>query len=70
MMNINNKGNIMGEPSNQELLERIEQLEVKMDRLTSMMEQASGAWFFVKLVASVVMGIAVAWNSLQGWFQR
>lgn len=59
------------DPSNSELLDRIEQLELKVDRITYLLEQASGAWFFVKLMSAIALGAAVLWHNLvKDWWQR
>jgi hypothetical protein len=59
----------MEQPTNGELLDRIERLEVKMDRMGAMLEQANGAWFFIKLISSIAIGFAVLWNEMHGWFR-
>lgn len=59
------------DPTNSDLLERIEQLETKMDHITYLLEQASGAWFFVKLMSGIALGVAVLWHNLvKDWWQR
>lgn len=55
--------------SNDDLMERLTMLEDKVDRLTARMEQANGAWFFIKIMGSIAVGIVVVWNGIQGWFK-
>ena len=47
---------------NGEILHRLDAIEMKLD-------QAAGAWWFIKLFASVAVGIVVTWNVVQGWFK-
>lgn len=64
------KGTIM-DPTNGDLLERIESLEEKMDHMTAMLEQASGAWFFVKLLAAAAVSLTVVWHNLvRDWWPK
>lgn len=42
-------------------------LEVKVDKLTAKMEQANGAWFFIKVMASVSFSAIMIWNVMREW---
>lgn len=57
------------ETTNEDLLKRINMLELKVDLITVRMEQAMGAWFFVKIMGSVAIGITVLWNAVREWFK-
>lgn len=48
--------------TNADLLRRLEAIEEKLD-------QAAGAWWFVKLFASCAVGTALLWNTIHGWFR-
>lgn len=45
---------------NTEVLKRLEAIEGRLD-------QAAGAWWSIKLICSVVLGIALFWNNVHGW---
>lgn len=55
--------------TNTDLLLKINALEAKVDKITTTMEQAMGAWFFVKLMASVAIGFAIVWNVVKEYFK-
>ena len=55
----------METPTNLDLLKRIDELEAKMDRIVLKLEQANGAWLFVKILGSVALGGAVLWNAIK-----
>lgn len=55
--------------TNRDLYERMQKLEVKMDSMTRMMEQMTGAWTLVKIMASVAVGAAVFWNTVVNFFK-
>lgn len=55
--------------TNQDLYERMNALEAKVDALSRMMEQATGAWTFIKIVGSIAFGIAVIWNSISNYLK-
>lgn len=57
------------DPTNEELMTRLTRLENKVDDLSNIMKQAAGAWFFVKLMASVAVGIAIVFGTIQGWMK-
>lgn len=57
------------ETTNEDLMKRIDMLERKVDRITIRMEQAMGAWFFVKIMGSVAIGLTVLWNAAREWFK-
>lgn len=50
-------------------MRRLEDLEHKVDTLCNKMEQANGAWFFIKLMASVGLGLVVLYNGIHSWFK-
>lgn len=54
--------------TNEELASQIKILEAKVDMMASRMDQAMGAWFFVKLMASIAFGCVMAWSTLKSWF--
>lgn len=55
--------------TNDELATRLDILEAKVDRLTALMEQASGAWFFIKIISSLLIGLTVLYNAFNGLFK-
>lgn len=55
--------------TNEDLSDRLEQLESKVDAIYSKLDQAAGAWTFVKILCSLAAGLIVAWNTLHGWFK-
>lgn len=55
--------------TNTDLLIKINALEEKVDRISSIMEQAMGAWFFIKLMGSIAIGLAVLWSGVKDWFK-
>lgn len=55
--------------SNDDLMDRLDLLEEKVDKLTARMEQANGAWLFIKLLGSFALGIVLLWNGVHGWFK-
>lgn len=60
---------IINTVTNDDLAERLDQLETKMDRISNIMEQAMGAWFFVKLLCSFAIGAAMLSGLLRDWFK-
>jgi hypothetical protein len=56
------------EPTNRDLLDRMETLESKVDGILSKLDQVSGVWIFVKWVGSILIGIAVLYNSFHDWW--
>lgn len=70
----------MDPTTNKDLLDRINSLEAKMDRDNSKlegqmdrinvrMEQAMGAWLFIKIMGSVAIGFTILWNFFKDWFR-
>lgn len=55
--------------SNEDLMDRINTLEDKVDMLCATMEQANGAWTFLKWVSTIALGLVVMWNGIAGWFK-
>jgi tetrahydromethanopterin S-methyltransferase subunit G len=55
--------------TNQDLYERMNELENKVDIICAKMEQATGAWTFIKILCSVAFGIAVIWNSISTYMK-
>ena len=55
--------------TNQDILERMEKMEIKMDHISQKMEQAAGAWLFIKIIGSIVIGMAVIWNAAANYFR-
>jgi hypothetical protein len=51
-----------------ELIGRIDCLEEKVDRILAKMEQANGAWLFLKWIGSIAIGIAILANSIKTWY--
>lgn len=59
----------MSEPTNADLMKRLVLLEDKMDTINQRMDQASGAWMFLKILASIALGVAVLWNAFAAYFK-
>lgn len=68
------------ETTNKDLLDRLNalevkmdrdntQLEIKVDRINIRMEQAMGAWFFIKILGSVAIGMTILWNAAREFFK-
>lgn len=55
--------------TNADLMERLDILERKTDIIFIRMEQATGAWTFVKILGSIVLGMAVLWNTVASFFK-
>ena len=55
--------------TNDELMERLNALESKVDDINELLTQLAGAWFFIKLVASVALGVALIFNNVKDWFK-
>ena len=55
--------------SNLDLLERMEKMEIKMDNITQRLEQATGAWLFIKIMGSIIIGCTVIWNAASHYFK-
>lgn len=55
------------ETTNDELMARINVLEAKVDVLASHMDQAMGAWLFVKILASCAIGFTVILGFIKDW---
>lgn len=65
-----NEGNNMDTPTNSDIVARLDELEAKVDHICALMEQANGAWFFVKLCSTIALGIAVIYNAIHSWVGR
>lgn len=52
------------------LIERIDSLEAKVDQILAKMEQAQGAWLFIKWVGGIAVGLAVIINATKEWISR
>ena len=55
--------------TNKDLMERMEAMEKKMDSISQKMEQATGAWLFIKIIGSITIGMAVIWNAAANYFR-
>lgn len=55
--------------TNSDLYDRLNVLEHKMNILMQKMEQATGAWTFIKILGSLALGIAVIWNSIASYLK-
>lgn len=55
------------ETTNDELMARIQLLDAKVNILSTRMEQAMGAWFFIKLLASCAIGLTVLLSAVKAW---
>lgn len=58
------------QPTNQDLLERIDALECKVDSIMSKLDQAAGAWLFVKWMGSIALGLAIFSDAINKWWAR
>ena len=58
------------EPTNRDLLDRIDALEMKVDGILTKLDQVSGVWIFVKWVGGILMGVAVMYNSFHEWWTK
>ena len=57
----------METPTHADILDRIDDLEAKVDRLCALAEQANGAWTLMKVMGTFALGIAAFWTYVQGW---
>lgn len=57
------------EPTNEEIMDRLSDLEGKVDKIFCMLEQATGAWLLIKICASVAVGIAAISVAIHGVFK-
>jgi tetrahydromethanopterin S-methyltransferase subunit G len=55
--------------TNQELMERLNILENKVDVIFNKLDQATGAWTFIKIMGSIALGLAVMYNALASYFK-
>ena len=55
--------------TNKDILDRMEAMEKKMDSISQKMEQATGAWLFIKIIGSIAIGMAVIWNAAANYFR-
>lgn len=55
--------------TNGDLMERLNALEEKVDAIYSKLDQAAGAWTFVKIISSVILGFVVLYNGMHSWFK-
>lgn len=69
---VNNKECEMDEDriTNKDLYDRMTDLERKVDTIFQKLEQATGAWTFIKIICSVAFGAAVIWNSVAAYLER
>jgi len=58
------------EPTNQDLLDRIGTLEIKVDSIMTKLEQAAGAWLFVKWMGSIALGVAIFSDAIHNWWSK
>lgn len=58
------------EPTNQDLLARIDTLEEKVDRILQKMSEAHGAWLFAKWVGGLVLGVAALSGYVHNWWSK
>jgi hypothetical protein len=56
-------------PTNQDLLERMQEMESKIEKICTHLDQAMGAWFFVKILGSVAIGATILYNAIHGWIK-
>jgi len=54
--------------TNKDLYDRMAHLERKMDAIQSRLEQATGAWTFIKILASITLGASVLWGTFSHYF--
>lgn len=58
------------EPTNSDILAQLADLRIKVDMLCDQFEQAKGAWWFIKLLASCAIGIAALYAAFHGAFTK
>lgn len=58
------------EPSNADLMARLNELEVRVDHLCDLVEQANGAWMLIKVMGSIMLGLIGVWSALHNWWQK
>ena len=58
------------EPTNQDLLARIDALEEKVDMVLQKMSEARGAWLFAKWVGGLVLGFAALSGYVHDWWAK
>lgn len=58
------------EPTNRDLLDRMETLETKVDGIMTKLDQAAGAWLFVKWMGSIALGFAVFSDAIHNWWTK
>lgn len=56
------------EPTNRDLLDRMDTLESKVDGILTKLDQVSGVWIFVKWVGGILMGITVMYSTFHDWW--
>lgn len=56
------------EPTNQDLLARIDALEDKVDTILRKMSEARGAWLFAKWMGGLALGFAAFSDYVHSWW--
>lgn len=55
--------------SNDDLMDRLDTLERKVDMICGKLEQANGMWFLVKLMGCMAVGVAAIFTAFHAWFK-
>ncbi len=58
------------EPTNQDLLARIDALETKVDMVLQKMSEAKGAWLFAKWLGGIVLTLIAFSDNIRAWWLK
>jgi len=58
----------MQQPTNADIMRRLEELGDRLEKIESLVERASGAWLMTKWAAGALLGVAAFWNYLHEWW--
>ena len=70
MNNNTNEANMDEQPTNKMLMTRLDSLESKVDVLHDTMTGIIGAYAFIKVLASLAVGLTIIWTGMKGWFGK
>lgn len=57
------------ETTNEDIMDRLDMMERKVDKICAKMEQANGAWTLLKWLGTLACGSVVFYNSVRDWFR-
>lgn len=61
---------MMYQPTNLDLMKRLEMMEARLDNIETMVQRANGAWMLTKWAAATVVALAALISYVKDWWPK